>query len=392
MAMIRIMVLDIQKPNPLGVMQGIQPTPVMELTKIPSLPDTLCPGDHYLGRSDRVNLKQFVFEEYILAAVFAAVAFLSLVFAGYMTTAYNAEKLSQAYYGSNTVYLQVNDPDNQLDYEAVYAGMKDAVLFRELSGNRVRGILLRGKIVPPPLLTGRFFSEADFFTGKRLVVVGNTYNPVITEVNGRDCIKINQEDYEVIGRMGASEISQLDNMLLVNLDAVDLGKSGLYAIDGQSEQNIVSASLLFKSEVERAGAGYKLIEREPTGIRRLLKYEQSNALLYLVLVSVLLLSSVAVNLSLYEKKKSEIAVQRLIGFSSAKIVGQLLKHYALLAHIGYSGGLLAGLLLICTGIISISDPLAAAASYPASMLFGLLLITVPAVQALHSQARELLNE
>lgn len=339
-----------------------------------------------------MNLKHVTFEEYILAAVFAAVSFLSLVFVGYMTAVYDTEKLSQGYYSSNTVYLQVNDQENKLDYEAVYAGMKDSILFQELYGERVRGVFLRGDVEPPHLIMGRFFNETDFFKSKKLVVAGNSYDPIIKKRNNKDYIKINQEYYEVIGRMGTGEISQLDNMLLVNLDAINLGKSGLYAIDGKSDQNIATASLLLKSEVDRAGASYNLIDREPSGIRRLLKYDQSNALLYTVLILVFLLSSAVVNLSLYEKKKSGIAVQRLLGFSSRQIVGQLLKSYALLAHIGYIIGLLAGLILIYLGIVHLSNPLYAAASYPALMLFGLLLITVPVVQSLRSQTRELLSK
>lgn len=339
-----------------------------------------------------MKLKQITFEEYVLATVFVAVSFLSLVFAGYMTATYDAERLSQGFYGSNTVYRQVNDPENQLDYEALYRGMKDAILFRELSGDRVRGVFLRGDVEWPPLLGGRFFAEDDFFNGKRLVVAGNAYEPVIQKRNGQDYIEIIQEYYEVIGRLGTGEISKLDDMLLVNLEAIDLGRSGIYAIDGKSSEKITAADSLLKSEVVNAGASYDVIEREPSGIKRLFKYEQSNTLLYVVLLMVFLLSSVAVNLSFYEKKKSEIAVQRLLGFSSAQIVGQMLKHYALLAHIGYLGGLLSALLLIYMGIIRLSSPLVAAASYPAAMLFGLLVITVPAVQALRSPTRELLNE
>lgn len=339
-----------------------------------------------------MKIKQFIFEEYVLVVVFATVSFLSMVFAGYITTAYQTEKLSQGYYGSNTVYLQVNDPENQLDYEALYRGMKDGILFRELAGDLVRGVLLRGDVEPPPLLKGRFFLEDDFFNGERLVIAGNAYDPVIQKRNGRDYIEVNQEYYEVIGRLGAGEISKLDDMLLVNLEAIDLGKSGIYAIDGKSSENITAASRLLQNEVLKAGASYDVIEREPSGIKRLLKYEQSNTLLYVVLLMVFLLSSAAVNLSLYEKKKSELAVQRLLGFSSAQIIGQMLKHYTLLAHIGYIGGLLITLLLIYMGIIRLSAPLVAAASYMVAILFGLLLIIVPTFQALRSPARELLNE
>lgn len=339
-----------------------------------------------------MNMKQLTFDEYVLVVVFAVVSFLTVVFAGYITTAYQTEKLSQGYYGSNTVYLQVNDPENQLDYEALYRGMKDAIVFRELAGDLVRGVLLRGDVEPPPLLKGRFFEEDDFFNGKRLVVAGNAYDPAIQKRNGREYIKINEQYYEVIGRLGTEGISQLDNMLLVNLDAIDLGKNGIYAIDGKSVSRINAFSTLLKNQAVKSGANYDVIEREPSGIKRLLKYEQSSTFVYLVLLMVCLLSSTAVNLSLYEKKKIEIAVQRLLGFNSLQIIGQLMKYYAVLAHIGYIGGLLSGLFLVSLGIISISHPLPVASSYLTLMIFGLLILTVPVAQVLHSPTREIFSE
>ncbi|MGS0764882.1 ABC transporter permease [Syntrophomonas curvata] len=339
-----------------------------------------------------MRFKALTFEEYAILALFAAVAFLSLVFAGYISDTYNKEKLSQGYYGSNTVYIQVNDPSKQLDQKSIYASIKDAIIFQELAGERVRAVFFRGNIEPPPLLKGRFFKEADFFCGKKLVVIGNAYNPIITERKGHDYIKINQENYEVIGHCGGNEISKLDYMLMVNADAIDPGHGGLYAIDGNSKQNIAAAVQSFKNEVGKAGGSYSVIEREPTGIKRLMKSEQTNTLLYFVLVLVFILSSVAVNLSLYEKKKREIAIQRLLGFSSKNIIGQILRDYTFLAHVGFFLGLLAALFLASYNKIHLSSPLAVVASYLALMIFGLLLIILPTIQTLHNQTRELLSE
>lgn len=339
-----------------------------------------------------MRFKAFTFEEYTVSVLFAAVAFLSLVFAGYFSDAYNKEKLSQGYYGSNTVYIQVNDPSKQLDRKSVYAAIKDVIFFQELAGERSRAVFFRGNIEPPPLLQGRFFKEDDFFCGKKLVVIGNAYNSIITKHNGYDYIKINQEDYEVIGHLGGNEISKLDYMLMVNADAINPGNGGLYAIDGKSEQKIAAATRLFKNEVEKAGGAYSVIEREPTGIKRLLKSEQTNTLLYFVLILVFLFSSVAVNLSLYEKKKREIAIQRLLGFSSKNIIGQILKDYIFLAHVGFLLGLLAALFLVSYNKIHLSSPLAIVASYLALIIFDLLLIILPTIQALQNQTRELLSE
>lgn len=339
-----------------------------------------------------IVFKRITFEEYILASVFAAVAFITLVFASYINDVYHKEKLSQGYYGSDTIYLQVFDLESKLDYEALYAGFKDAILFQELSGEYVRGVLFHGDIDSPPLLEGRFFMEDDFFNGKKLAVAGNTYDPAIKHLDGRDYLVINQENYEVIGRLGTGEISQLDKMLLINLDAVAPETGGLYAIDGISPKRIAAASTFLQCEVDKCGGSSKLIEREPTGIKRLLKYEQSNALLFAVLVLVFLLSSAVVNLSLFEKKKSEIAAGRLLGFSSARIIGQVLKSYLLLSHIGYIGGLLPGLLLVYLDVIHLSSPVMAAVSYLIILLFGLILVTLPVALSLRCPARELLSE
>ena len=230
-----------------------------------------------------MRFKEFTSEEYTMSALFAAVAFLSLIFAGYISDTYYKEKLSQGYYGSNTVYIKVNDPSKQLDQKSLYAGIKDAIIFQELAGERVRAVFFRGDIEPPPLLKGRFFQEDDFFRGKKLVVIGNAYNPIVTERKGHDYIIINQEEYEVIGYLGGNEISKLDYMLMVNADAIDPGYGGVYAIDGNSKQNIAAAAQLLKNQVEKAGGSYLVIEREPRGIKRLMKNEHANALLFLSL-------------------------------------------------------------------------------------------------------------
>ncbi|HQA07787.1 MAG TPA: ABC transporter permease [Syntrophomonadaceae bacterium] len=339
-----------------------------------------------------MRFKEFTSEEYTMSALFAAVAFLSLIFAGYISDTYYKEKLSQGYYGSNTVYIKVNDPSKQLDQKSLYAGIKDAIIFQELAGERVRAVFFRGDIEPPPLLKGRFFQEDDFFRGKKLVVIGNAYNPIVTERKGHDYIIINQEEYEVIGYLGGNEISKLDYMLMVNADAIDPGYGGVYAIDGNSKQNIAAAAQLLKNQVEKAGGSYLVIEREPRGIKRLMKNEHANALLFFVLISTFLLSSVAVNLSLYEKTKREIAIQRLLGFSSKTIVGQILRDYIFLAHVGFFLGLSVALFLVSYNKIHLSNSLAVIASYFVVILFGLLVIILPTMQALHNQTRELLSE
>ncbi|MFD2880039.1 ABC transporter permease [Paenibacillus rhizoplanae] len=90
-------------------------------------------------------------------------------------------------------------------------------------GKRFAQFILIKSTYDPPLAEGRFFNDADFFyNNDNLAVIGKN-------IDGTDLLEKKRmsfiilfagRSYKVIGIMGASYSSKLDNTVLVNLDSL----------------------------------------------------------------------------------------------------------------------------------------------------------------------------
>jgi len=296
--------------------------------------------------------KGLLLEESILFFTFFILSIISLCFFNYLKETYELEKLSQRYYSSNTIYFSIKPDDSKLQLKKIYDQLENSILFKEISINDdIRGVLFKGNIDPPPMLQGRFFHENDFFNHQNVAVIGRDYTRFLEQNGDEYSITISDQVFKVIGIIGIEKGSNLDQMILVNLDSVNEIRSAVYALDGKNKLQIKKTYNTLRHYFNSNNINLYIILREKTGIKRLLQYEKNNIFIYFFIFISFLLSSISVILSWFEKIKVQIDVQRLIGYRNKIIIYEIVKRHLILVNLSYFIALFVILILSTNSII-----------------------------------------
>lgn len=101
------------------------------------------------------------------------------------------------------------------------------------NGN-TRGIFYKGKIVEPPIVEGRFFTEEECLLREPLAVIGNDYKKQTYVRDGDKYIEYEGREYKVIGVTAVASSSTLDHLIFINFGGMTIKDqiTGRYYIDG----------------------------------------------------------------------------------------------------------------------------------------------------------------
>lgn len=204
-----------------------------------------------------------------------------------------------------------------------------AIFDDSLNNVQLRGILIKGNMKSPRIIEGRFFNETDFFTDKKMVVIGENMIEYTYTEDGKRYLSLFNDVYEVIGICGYGINSIIDNIIFYNLDSIQPADWGVYSIDGNSTTktnlivNIISG--LGKTEI---------VIDEDRGIQRLLGYKRhSDKIIYstIFLIPVLFLIK---SRSLFLTIQEMLNVSKFLGFSLYHTIHVALGRWMLYEVIG----------------------------------------------------------
>lgn len=141
----------------------------------------------------------------------------STTFYTYVKFIEELEKISIGYSGSATIkintdiFLGEHRADN-LKHLFRSENIDDYIIFDDSFNNeQLRGVLVKGSVNSPKILEERFFNETDFFSNKKIVVIGENMIEHTYEKSGKKYISLFNDIYEVIGICGYGINSIIDN-------------------------------------------------------------------------------------------------------------------------------------------------------------------------------------
>ena len=134
-------------------------------------------------------------------------------------------------------------------------GWRDGILFREgleLEAD-TRGVFFKGDFKRLPLRSGRYLTEAEVSGTERKAMIGQRFEKDTYEENGKQCIEILGEAFEVVGVLGSAQPTRMDSMKWMPLGtAAELaGMEGGYVLDGRTEEAIERNADLLAPVLER---------------------------------------------------------------------------------------------------------------------------------------------
>ncbi|MFW5436300.1 ABC transporter permease [Paenibacillus apiarius] len=273
--------------------------------------------------------------------------------------------LSRGLYAEDNLFFVIEDTDlTDIPWNDLSAA-QSYTIFKELQTGKetIRAVYYNQDTYQPPIRSGRYFNKHDFYAGKRVAVVGaEIERDNIVDKQGKPYLTYQGEQFEIIGKMGASYPSFIDHMILLNLDAVDQQHhydSSIYAINAQAGNTLIKNGLLPIGDAEMK---VRMFKRGDSGSQRFLGTDLYSNMIVLAITVLLIGSSILFALHWMKRKQQELHVLWIAGIQHR----HPFKRYTLrfLAMTALCYGIIAGIgFLIMMNRYSLSEVIKSFATY-----------------------------
>lgn len=226
--------------------------------------------------------------------------------------------------------------------------------FASLHNGRIRGVIYKGDVVLPPMISGRFFTEEECISDEPLAVIGNSYINQVYTRDDREYIQFKNREYEVIGKVGLVAESALDDIVFLNLGSLpsDEQLEGMFYIDGSDNNEVIfsdfesQAQELFGCGLNRRITPTAFIDVVSGGMymKDYLKFLM--LILGLITFANILIQSI-------KEKYIEIAVMKIQGISYKKIFVKTTMPYIKAFSIGIFFGCMLCFIITYMGVFSL---------------------------------------
>lgn len=218
----------------------------------------------------------------------------------------------------------------------------------------LRGVLYRGAVTLPPVVKGRFFTEEECLENINLAVIGKNLSDSIIDEGGKQYIEYNGRLYKVIGFVGLSGESALDDLLFVNIGSLSLEEQvdGIYYVDSGSNNQILFNDFNNASN-KYLGCGLKVRETPLAFIDVVSGGMYMKNYLKVLMVILGLFTYISVFIQTLREEHTKLAVMKLVGISMQKGMNKIVIKQVRLMTIGMIIGLFFNGLLIANGVFSL---------------------------------------
>ena len=352
-------------------------------------------------------------DEAILILLFMLIGIGTIFFGTYMIRQYQFNRASRGYYSENAFGIYAKSPtDEPIDISEAF---REFILSREdVTVNRYFDIMnvklttvFHGSTFLPDIVEGRYFTEADFFCGKRLCVVGKNCSQgtssaggnLITE-NGKEYFVFEGVQYEVIGTIGfALQSAIINRSVILNGDSqkIEMTKNGgsAFIIDAPTKRQSDHLKNEMSMFIENNGGEAVLVEI-PTPSMSVSDFFNMNLLNLIMMIFgafAVVLATVPLTLIWAQRRKKAVAVKRLLGYGGGFIAAQMFLRLFALFNIGF---LLSFIIynviarIWYLGMKSFFSPEMAVA-YLGALVFNILIAIVPFAQTMRVEPGDALR-
>ncbi|MGW8956239.1 ABC transporter permease [Paenibacillus sp. NPDC055715] len=265
-----------------------------------------------------------------VAILYVLLGLIVVSFSYYQVKQNEINTLSRSLYNEDSIFFTLKSHEKPMDWSKIDTS-QSYTIFSELETIKVkheiqdiRAIYFKNDTYLPPMVSGRYFSNRDFYNNKRFAVIGKNVDRINTKKqNDKYYYKYQDENFEIIGTMGAEYSSKLDNTILLNIDGVGSENSLQSKIHvlNISENPMTEGVLKFKNYT----LSVNVFDRGDTGSTRFLNMGAFHMMILIFIILILISSSFIFTYYWINKKKTEI----LILWQSGITTGQIFKRYAI---------------------------------------------------------------
>ncbi len=348
-------------------------------------------------------------QEFLLVVIFMLIGVGSIFFGDYAVRSYEFEKASRGYYSRNAFGMSARS-STKADIDVTellkhYISQHDDIViyrYNKASFQSV-GVLFSGYSYLPPMVEGRFFEASDFLCNQAVCVIGRDFSPnsneAIVKENGKRYLFSGAMKYEIIGTMGYEVESPANRSSIVNLDAraivLPYYYSDSFVVDAADQKAAQLCRQELKQLLEDTDAVVTISEipKSEMSISEFFNLNFLNIIMLVFGAFTIVLATVPLTLMWSQKRRKSVAVQRMLGFSSAFTLWRMLGRLMVLYHLGFllSYGVYA--LIAKIGYLNLKSFFSAemAVAYSGALVFNLLIAIVPFVQTMRVEPGDALR-
>ena len=239
----------------------------------------------------------------------------------------------------------------------------------------MRGVAYKGSIVLPPLLSGRFFSEEECLSDTPLAVIGKKREDLVINRDGKRYLWYLNKMYEVIGIIGLSAESPMDDVIIVNLGSLTPEEqlNGTYYIDCSRDNEAIYNEMLSCSE-SLFGCGLKRRDIPTAFIDVVSGGMYMKTYLKVLLIMLGCITFISILIQSTRQKMLKIAVMKIQGIKLEKVFANTIKGFLTAFISGMIIGVLCNIGLLYFGVFSL--PVIWMIQYCVSLLIAAILISL----------------
>ncbi len=266
------------------------------------------------------------------------------------------EESRRGFYSENAYYLD-NEEGTLEEILAILKKeeWKDGILYLQNLDmeSDTRGIYYKGEIRKLPLISGRYLTEEETAGRERKAMVGQRYEKDIYQEDGKSCIDILGQKFEVVGILGSAQATRLDSMKWIPLSAAAelAGPEGEYVADGRTEASIENNAELLKAVMVTDPSMQTVSVFTDTGEEKAFSFPERNRnvveKIYAAIVFSFVLNMLLAGSSWSRSRNQQIQAEKMLGFSGGEILLSLFGRYFRIAFaaLGVSAAVIGAMIL-----------------------------------------------
>lgn len=220
-----------------------------------------------------------------------------------------------------------------------------------------RGVFYKGDFKKLPLISGRYFTEEEVGSDEKKAMIGQRFVKDTYDEGGSQYIDILGEKFEVVGVLGSAQATRMDSMKWIPMAAAAelAGTEGGYIVDGKTGAAVDNNADLLRQVMETDWTKEADVSYVYTGDGERVEdpgYAERNRnvveKIYMAIIFSFVLNMVLAGTYWAGHMTQRIQVEKMLGFSSPKILLSVLTEYLKIALAALAAaGALIGALILC---------------------------------------------
>ena len=222
-----------------------------------------------------------------------------------------------------------------------------------------RGVFYKGDFILISRISGRYFTEDEAASNEKKAMIGQRFEKDAYDAGGSRYIDILGEKCEVVGVLGSAQATRLDSMKWIPMAvAAELaGTEGEYVVDGKTEAAVENNADLLKKVMEPDWTmEIKVMNDEGKAVESSFPERNNNVIekIYLAIIFSFILNMILAGTYWGRHTAQRIQVEKMLGFSSPKILLSVLTEYLKIALAALAAaGALIGVLILCRLVVAL---------------------------------------